>query len=294
MAGARGSARRTLVAFLRVPRNRRRAARDGGVLGALRGPARRLVPLAVAGACLLLVWPVVRERAARHPYFAVREVAVRSRGHVARAALQGLAGVAVGSSIWTVDAKAVTERLAKNPWVRSVRVRRELPGRVVIHVHQYRPAAIVAVADPSGGLFYVVRPGRVLARVGTDDSVDLPYITGFAAGALDRAAGSAALARALRLLRFARHVTPEIGAVSEIHVDMERGLTLLPMRPRVPILLGWTRLAEKLGRVRQVLARWKGREGEIAQLCCLFSDQVIVRPTAAVAPPRHGKVSART
>lgn len=293
MVGARGPTRRTLVAFLRVPRNRRRAARERGGLRALLAPARRLVPLAIALVLVLGVWPLVRERAARHPYFAVREVTVHSRGHLDPATLRTLTGIEPGSSIWGVDERAVVARLAANPWVRTARVRRELPSRVMVHVHQYRPMAIVAVADPAGGLFYAVRPGRIIARLGADDPVDLPYVTGLPSDALG-ASGSRALTRALRLLRVARHTTPEIGAVSEVHVDGDRSLTLLPMTPRVPIVLGWTRFAEQLARVRQILARWRGREGEIAQVSCLVRDQVIVRARTVATPPRGGKVPART
>jgi len=54
----------------------------------------------------------------------------------------------------------------------------------------------------------------------------------------------------------------------------------MPVRPAVPIELGWTGFAEKLGRVPRVLALWAGREGEIAVVSLLFDDEVIVRTRA--------------
>jgi cell division septal protein FtsQ len=294
MARTRGSARRTLVAFLRVPKNRRRTRRDAGHAAAWLRLARRATPIAIGAALVMCAWPIVRARAIHHPYFAITAVVIHSRGHLDHETLRTLAGVPRGASIWEVDAKEVAARVAASPWVRAVTARRDLPSRVVIRVRQYRPAAIVALADPGGGLFYAVRPGRLVARVSADDPTDLPYVTGLADPTLASGGTNVALARALRLLRVARRATPEIGAVSEIHVDTQRGLTLLPTRPQVPIVIGWSGFERKVGRARQVLARWKGREREIAQLSCVFRDQVIVRARVVANPPRGGKTPART
>lgn len=294
MARARGSARRSLVAFLRVPRNRRRSARGPARARAWLPLARRVAPVLVGIAFVVGAWPALRTRAAQHRYFAIREVAVHGRGHLGADAIRALAGVTAGTSIWEVDRQAVMDRVSANRWVRAVTVRRELPSRVVIRVRQHHPVAIVNVGDPAGGLFYAVRPGRLLARVEPDDTIDLPYVTGVSDPALSAGGTSVPLARALRLLRAARHARPEIGAVSEIHADAERGLTLLPMKPRVPIVVGWSGFEARIARARRVLARWKGRESEIAQLSCLFRDQVVVRVRTPTDPPRSGKAPART
>jgi hypothetical protein len=78
MAGARGSARRELVARLFGPRNRRRTPR----FSALDTPTLTLVPAAVALGALAVAWPYAARAARRHPYFAVREVLVRQAHRV--------------------------------------------------------------------------------------------------------------------------------------------------------------------------------------------------------------------
>ena len=67
------------------------------------------------------------------------------------------------------------------------------------------------------------------------------------------------------------------------------GLTLLPVRPSVPIELGWSGFAAKLARLPRVLTLWAGREGEIVAVNLRFDDEVIVRthPARAAAPARH-------
>jgi hypothetical protein len=65
-----------------------------------------------------------------------------------------------------------------------------------------------------------------------------------------------------------------------VHVDRTRGLTLMPVRPAIPIELGWDRFEEKLARLPRVLALWAGREADIASVSLLFDDEVIVRTRA--------------
>src|SRR5438309_987396 len=246
MAGARGAARRELVARLVLPRRNRRRGTGPG-LGAL----GRALSVALSGALAiglaLAAWPHVRGAAARHPYFAVREVVVRDHHRLPADEVRAAAGIAPGTSIWEVDAAAAEARLAGHRWIRAARVRRELPHRVVIEVREERPLAIVALED--GKRF-----------------------------------GPRALHRALALLRQSGSL-----AVSEVHVDRVRGLTLLPVRPSVPIELGWSGFAAKLARLPRVLTLWAGREGEIVAVNLRFDDEVIVRtqPARAAAPARR-------
>ena len=81
--------------------------------------------------------------------------------------------------------------------------------------------------------------------------------------------------------------------VSEIHVDRVRGLTLLPVRPQVPIELGWGEFSPKLARLPQVFALWAGREGAIAGVSLLFDDEVIVRTRAEKPVPASRRTRAR-
>src|SRR2546426_3178840 len=50
--------------------------------------------------------PHVRGAAARHPYFAVREVVVRDHHRLPADEVRAAAGIAPGTSIWEVDARS--------------------------------------------------------------------------------------------------------------------------------------------------------------------------------------------
>ena len=268
MAGTRGPARRELVARLFRSRNRRRPrVGRAGVRVAL----AILPALALAGAAAA-VWPWTRDAIRRHPYFALTEVVVRDVRRLTPDEVRRAAGIEPGMSVWDVDARAAETRLRRYEWVRSARVRRELPHRVTIHVREERPAAIV-VTDKREE-YYVSARGHIFARLRRGDARDLPSITGVPGPDVGRAdpAGSRALRRALVLVRRANGIV-----VSEVHVDRTRGLTLMPVSPAIPIELGWNGFDEKLRRVARVIALWAGREAEIAGVSLLFDDEVIVR-----------------
>jgi cell division septal protein FtsQ len=278
MARARGPARRQLVAKGR--KRRRRAEVEARSLD----PAvvRRLVRAGiVAGSTLalvLLVAPWLRHVAHTHPYFAVKDVSVRHRGRVDPEAIRRLAGVETGTNVWEIDPEVAQTRLLTNGWIRNADVRRELPDRVVVHVREHRPVAILAVADESPGLYFVAANGRIFAPVAPGDERDLPFVTGLTRADLGGggAYGPRAVRRALDLVRHAARASG-VGTVSEVHVDRRDGLMLLPTRPALPIAIGWGDYDTKLARVAEVLPYWTGREGELASVDCVFDDEVIVR-----------------
>jgi hypothetical protein len=242
--------------------------------------------LAGVGAGAPRVWRTVRT----DPYFAVREIVIHHRGRLPDPDLRAALGISPGVSIWDVDPAAAEARLRARPWVRTASVRREIPDRVVARVREYRPAAILAVGDLDPGLFYVASNGRIFAAVGATDGRDLPYITGLVRADLDgrEGLGPRAVHRALGLLRLVGREQGGIGPVSEVHVERERGLTLVPVRPAIPMLLGWSGLPQKLDRLARVLPLWAGRADDVREMSCIYDGQVIVRLREPLPGPRQG------
>jgi cell division protein FtsQ len=248
--------------------------------------------LALAGA--IWGWPLVRDAARRHPYFALHEVVVRGRRRLPAARIRAAAGIVPGMSIWDVDCGRAESRLRDEPWVRSARVRRELPHRVVIQVREERPVAILATGESPRTLYYVGAHGHIFAPVAAGDPRDFPYFTGLGAADLGGGAviGPRAVRRALALMRLLARDGKGLGTISEIHIDPTRGLTVLPVRPALAIEVGWGDFEAKLGRLPPVLAMWAGREANIASVSLLFDDEVVVR-TRASRPARPPASAAR-
>ena len=267
------------------PRPRARVAIDPAWV---RRAARAAAVVAALAAALFAGVPLVRRVAHTHPYFAVREVVIRHRGELDEPALRALSGIVPGMNVWEVDTDAAVTRLLTNGWVRAASVHRALPDRVVVAVREHRPRAILAVADESPGLYYLAATGRIFAPVAPGDGRDLPLVTGLTRADLGGGAafGPRAVRRALALLRRAERYRT-LAAASEVHVDRTRGLTLMPVRPALPIEIGWGGYDEKLARLAEVLPRLAGREAELRSASCVFDDEVIVR-TRAAGPPAPG------
>jgi len=276
MARARNQTRWQLVARW-FGRNRRRGTRPDR--HALTLAAWRVARVGVPLLVVVMGWPAVRERVRAHPYFALHELVVQRRGHVTEEAIRRATGLTPGMSIWDVDAQAIQARVEQLPWVRTARVRRELPDRVVIRVREYRPLAIVRVEDADRPLYYVAADGRIFAPVDGNDGRDLPYVSGLAKADLERGngRGAEAVREALDALSAASVHTAVLGVVSEVHVDAATGVTIMPARPAVPIHLGHGQYAAKLARAAQVMPRWADRGSEVQSVRCEYEDQVIVR-----------------
>jgi hypothetical protein len=243
---------------------------------------------------LALVLPPLLAAARRHPYFAIKQIHVQHHGRLRSDVVRAALGFAEGDGIWDADLAGAAARLRELPWVRSATVRRRLPDHVVVRVREHKPAAIVAVGAPNPGLFYVAASGRIFAPVGDADERDLPYVTGLTGDDLDGRDGFGphAVHVALGLIRQVPRRLPALGALSEVHVDEEDGVTLIPAQPAVPVELGWGGFGGKLTRLARVLPLWAGRDGEMAGVSCVFEDSVIVRTRTARAVPAPKAASA--
>ena len=182
------------------------------------------------------------------------------------------------------------------PWVRSARVRRELPDRVVVRVREYRPAAILAVADLRPGLYYVAANGRIFAPVGATDGRDLPYITGLAPGRSRRPrrrSVRSAVHRALGLLRLVARDAGGVGAVSEVHVDRGPRAHAAAGAAGDPDRAGVGRLRPQARRGSAACCRCgRSAAAEVREVSCIFDDQVIVRLRAPLPAPVPGRAAA--
>ena len=175
------------------------------------------------------------------------------------------------SSIWDAAPDLVRVRLQSHPWVRRVSVQREFPNRLKIGIDERRPVAIVRLDE----LNYVDRSGRILGPLRDGDSRDFPLITG-----LEEAEPSGftpiGVHRALRLLRLCERLNC-VDAISEVHVDRNRGITVFPLRTAVAVVLGWGSWREKLARSARVFAAWEGQVERLAAVDVSFRDMVVVK-----------------
>ena len=143
-----------------------------------RGPWRAVFfGLALAGIAAAAAWVLFDSR-----LLAVRYVAVTGIRLVPRSEVLAAAGVQPGTPLMRVNTAQVAARVAEIGPVRSVRVTRSWPDRLVIAVVERTPA--LAVAVPGAGYDLVDADG-VVVRPSAVRPAGLPlYLTTAAAGAL--------------------------------------------------------------------------------------------------------------
>jgi cell division protein FtsQ len=237
--------------------------------------ARRSLFAAVCGISLSAsLWyglPRALHLAEAHRYFALTNIEVNGNRRVTRGEVLQWAGIHAPTSVWDVAPDLVRVRLQNHPWVRHVSVQRQFPHRLTIKIEERRPVAIVRL----GELDYVDRSGRILGPLRDGDSPDFPVITGLEAA---RPSGFTPLGvhRALRLLRLCQRLNC-FDAISEVHVDRNRGITVFPLRPAAAVVLGWGSWREKLARSARVFAAWKGQVERLAAVDVSFRNIVVVK-----------------
>ncbi|GBD24880.1 Cell division protein DivIB [bacterium HR30] len=236
--------------------------------------------------------PELVERVRKHEYFRVRTLELEGNRRVSREQLLAWIGWEEDASVWDVDPKALQRRLAEHPWIHGATVQRILPRRIRIQVRERRPVAMVHV---NGSFQYLDRLGRVLGPLLPGEAPDLPVISGideFVDGDLS----SVHVHRALQLLRICDRLRC-FDNISQVQIG-RKGLVVVPVRPKVAIVLGWTGLEEKLRRSARVFAHWEGRMDELRLVDVSFPRVAVLKlaPSQQApgrrARPRPGRTEA--
>ncbi|MBN2468306.1 MAG: FtsQ-type POTRA domain-containing protein [Deltaproteobacteria bacterium] len=203
------------------------------------------VSIKTIGAVFLIAFGVVSvyyltNGIAHSPYFTLQDVRFQGCTHVSPQELVKLAGLRLGSNIFAVDLTNIAHRVRSNPWVKDVKLERNLPHQLTIKVEEREAVALVSHKR----LFLVDDDGILFKEVGPHDPVDLPVITGlsFSCQNADR------IQEVLAVLNTA-HTLDVIHRddVSEVHIDANYGLTLYTLKETMPIEMG---LGDYCGKLR--------------------------------------------
>lgn len=244
--------RRSLSERLRELRLRAR------VLGArLRRPAKLAGRVLVVLACTLGCVAVARlvERHMRtSTAFATRVLTIDGSERLTRAEVLSAAGLRLGQNVFELGPEEAEERLRDHAWIAAAHVERRLPGTFIVHLRERHAVAVLAL----GALYLVAEDGAVFKRVGPDDPVDLPVITGIERERFttDLVYRTSLLLEVVALLHDWRGAGLLARApIGEVHVEADGGLSLYVGDQALYARLGRSPFREKLARLRGVLDR---------------------------------------
>ena len=198
------------------------------------GSRRRRWPWAVLG---LLVVIALAGITAASPVLDVDRIVVEGAERTPVDEVRARSGLRTGESMLAVPTGAAADRVEELPWVRSVTVRRDWPGRVVVEVDEREPVAAFAGA---GRWLLVDEDGRRLALARTPP-VGVVTIEGVGARGDpgtrvdDRAAGAVEVSRrlppALRMRLPRVQVDPDGRLEVALRVEEERDAVAILGRP---------------------------------------------------------------
>ena len=229
----------------------------GGWLIRRRSSIRRVGQVALLGLVLTaLAW--LGDQTVQYAHsaeaFAIREITIEGNHQLEDIDVRRAARLQIGSNIFEVSSEGTRNHLLQHPWIEEATVVRKLPARVRIEIVERQPVALVALDQ----LYLVSNEGAVFKRLGVDDPVDLPVITGIASERFydDLDYRTAILLRSMALLQdYEGAGLAKREPVSEIHFEGAHGIELFVGDDGMNVRLGNGQHRQKLRRLRQVLER---------------------------------------
>lgn len=106
-------------------------------------------------------------------YFQLQQVEVQGANFLRYDDVLAAAGVDVGQNLLDLRMGELEDRLADNPWVAGVTLKRELPDRLLITIREREPKFWIQKGEQ---LFFADAQGQVIAPLGTNMFKALPML----------------------------------------------------------------------------------------------------------------------
>ena len=244
-----------------------------------RHPLRRLArPFAssvvVVGLPAALVWWVLTTSELE-----VGEIDVVSTGRVSGDWIAERLEPLRGRQLLTLSLSEIESCVAGHPWISSVAVRRELPGRLEVRVREKRPAALWRVGSE---LWFLDSAGRLIAPLDAEaGDVDLPLVSGSAEPE------PAIVERALEVAAAWERLRAD-DRVSEVELLPQGDFRLITTSLPFAVVVSAERMETApaaLARALPLIDRRFNSQGRVAVVDLRFSRQVVFQPAAL--PPRE-------
>jgi cell division protein FtsQ len=208
--------------------------------------------------------------------FRLERIEISRMKRMTRDEIIAAAGVKTGDSMMGLDPRQIAERLSKNPWIETIKVRRRFPGALTIELTEREPVALVNM----GYLFYLDNKGDIFKPLKEGDGMDFPVLTGITEDDLakDPAGTKAMLCSALGLLDLLKkNGTFRLEDVSEIHMDKGYGFTLFTAAGGVPVKLGNSDFSAKLSRLARIYKDLSAQMAQLEYVDLDYADKIVVK-----------------
>ena len=242
-------------------KKRKSALRRGEKLAVFfkRGTVIMLV-IVFAAAAVLGVKLVVRQ-------FSIKEIIVSGNYHLDRDDIIGSINIKNGDQLLNVQFEDVYDKLGKNPWIKEVSLKKQLPGTLLIDIEEAVPKALLRIKRK---LYLIDREGKILERIKGDSMLFLPVIKDI------RPKNQKGISEALKLV--------DVLMKRDIFADRESveiGLETYGLTMKIDgefIKVGYGKYSEKYDMWIELEPEIRKKSVPIKYVDLRFKDSVIVKP----------------
>jgi cell division protein FtsQ len=212
------------------------------------------------------------------PALQVSRISVRGNDRLSVGEVLALVDGLRGRNILTVALDEWRARLLASPWVEDAALRRMLPGRIEIQIHERRPMGIGRI---NGALYLVDANGIVIDEYGPNYAeFDLPIIDGLASRLPQRtSATDETRARLAARLMEALAARPDLAQlVSQIDVTDAHDAVVLMKDDTALVRLGEDDFLQRIQSYLDLAPALRERVAGIDYVDMRFDERLYVRP----------------
>ena len=122
-----------------------------------------------------IIWKFAPHRWLDQKFLEVKNVRIIDNKNVSKKEIIGLSEVE-GKNFLTIKLPETAQKIARNPWIKRVDLRRKLPGEICITVEERTPFAYVQL---NNSMNLVDEEGVIIRTVGETEKKEFPMMTGF-------------------------------------------------------------------------------------------------------------------
>ncbi len=204
--------------------------------------------------------------------FRVRSVVISGNEHLTDEELKTMAGLGNDDNLITLSGRSISSKMMESPWMRSVDVRKEFPDRLLIHLSEAEPFALL---DLKGKLFIVDDRGAMLEELRDIAVPFLPIISGNPYQEKDAFQEAIIFAKAIKktgLLAGKDHIEIISHKPQEMSVNIDG----------IVVKVGEGEYEDKLTRLKDIEEEIKNRHISVDYIDLRFANRVLVSPVNEV------------
>ncbi len=231
------------------------------------------------------------------PQFALSEIKIEGAGRVSETWIRARLAPLLGRNLPLLPLSAAAERLSVHPWVDSLEIAKELPGRLVVRVSEKKPAVFLRSgghpfwADAAGKAIAPLSAAEAAQEIARERALAESSVGPGGPGAPKAPGGFLVVsfatpvpngvARALGVAAELGKANPDWAArLAEIEVlgeeDFRLRIGVLPF----PLLVRDGDVIDKVHRLETLLPRLAERYPTLAAVDLRFSHRIVVQPAA--------------